>query len=97
MTSVNVTNNVSEVSVTDDAGAVVVVERNEVAVVSTVVEGPQGPIGPQGPSIGSLADIGDVDATNVADKSVLVYDSATAKYKVDSVWTTDSLADGGNF
>jgi hypothetical protein len=48
--------------------------------------------GPQGPSAGIV-----VDADAKVDKSVIYYDASAARFKADPVWTTSTLADGGNF
>ena len=46
--------------------------------------------GPQGPGI-------NLDDSAKINKSIVYYDSTSAKFKADTVWTTDTLTDGGNF
>lgn len=46
--------------------------------------------GPQGPGI-------TLDDSAKINKSIVYYDSTSAKFKADTVWTTDTLTDGGNF
>jgi hypothetical protein len=87
MTYLNVTTTKAEVTVSEESGVVI-------AVVPT---GPQGPIGPPGPIVDSLGSIPDVDTSAVTDGSVLVYNSTVSKFTANSVWTTTSLTDGGNF
>lgn len=86
MTYVNVTTTQVETIINEETGTVITVTS----------PGPQGPIGPPG-TVGSLGQISNVDTTSVQDGSVLVYNASEQKFKADSTWTTNSLADGGNF
>ena len=90
MTSVNVTEVANTVTLTEDS-AVVVVPVPETTVVVASTQGPQGPQGPQGASGISVDIIGTVD------KSVVYYDAASSGFRADSIWTTTTLSDGGNF
>ena len=87
MTSVNVTNVSNTVSVTESgAVAIGVIEGNAVVVGLTAV-------GPQGPAGSGF----DIDTTARVDKSVVYYDAAASVFKADTIWTTSTLSDGGNF
>ena len=90
MTSVNVTEVANSVTLTEDS-AVVVVPVPETTVVVATTLGPQGPQGPPGASGTPIDIIGTVD------KSVVYYDAASSGFRADSIWTTTSLSDGGNF
>ena len=90
MTSVNVTEVANTVTLTEDS-AVVVVPVPETTVVVATTLGPQGPPGPQGASGIPVNIIGTVD------KSVVYYDAASSAFRADSIWTTTTLSDGGNF
>jgi len=68
------------------AGKTTVVQDTDTNVVSVITAGPQGP------SAGIA-----VDATAKIDKSVIYYDSSAGIFKADTVWTTSTLTDGGNF
>lgn len=68
------------------AGKTAIVQDTATNVVSVITAGPQGP------SSGIQ-----VDATAKIDKSVVYYDSAAGTFKADTVWTTSTLTDGGNF
>ena len=46
--------------------------------------------GPQGPGI-------NLDDSAKINESIVYYDSTSAKFKADAVWTTTTLTDGGNF
>ena len=48
-------------------------------------------VGPQGAAGINLDDSAKIN------KSIVYYDSTSAKFKADTVWTTDTLTDGGNF
>jgi len=71
----------------------------ETVVVTLTAVGPQGPagaqgeVGPQGPPVAGF----DIDTTAKVDKSVVYYDAAAAVFKADTIWTTSTLYDGGNF
>ena len=68
------------------AGKTTVVQDTTTNVVSVITAGPQG------------AGAGfTVDADAKIDKSVVYYDSAAGTFKADTVWTTSTLTDGGNF
>lgn len=69
----------------------VVVESSISAVATIIAQGPQGPQGP--PGGGGII----VDEAAKVDKSVVYYDAAAASFKVDAIWTTSTLTDGGNF
>ena len=90
MTSVNVTEVANTVTLTEDS-AVVVVPVPETTVVVARTLGPQGPPGPQGAS--GIP----VDIIGTVDKSVVYYDAASSAFRADSIWTTTTLSDGGNF
>ena len=90
MTSVNVTEVANTVTLTEDS-AVVVVPVPETTVVVATTLGPQGPPGPQGAS--GIP----VDIIGTVDKSVVYYDAASSAFRADSIWTTTTLSDGGNF
>lgn len=62
------------------------------AVVEVVHPGPQGP-----PGASSLAALEDVNTSSKVNQSVLYYDSASGKWKGDSLQTILTVADGGNF
>ena len=91
----------NSVSVTETNNTVTVNETtNEVTVtqgitsIATVVSaGPQGPVGPQGPPVSGF----DFDGSAKIDKSVVYYDSTSAKFKADTSQTILTLVDGGNF
>ena len=38
-----------------------------------------------------------IDDSAKVDKSIVYYDAASARYKADATWTTDTLVLGGNF
>lgn len=67
---------------------VVVTESSGSTVVTAVTQGPQGAIGPAGIVVDEAAKV---------DKSVVYYDATAGQYKADSIWTTTTLTDGGNF
>ena len=90
MTSVNVTEVANTVTLTEDS-AVVVVPVPETTVIVATTLGPQGPPGPQGAS--GIP----VDIIGTVDKSVVYYDAASSAFRADSIWTTTTLSDGGNF
>lgn len=46
--------------------------------------------GPQGPGI-------NLDDSAKINRSIVYYDSTSAKFIADSTWTTSTLTDGGNF
>jgi hypothetical protein len=82
----------SIVNVTDVSNTVNVTESG-VVIVGVIGAGPQGPPGPPGsPGAGF-----DIDTTARVDKSVVYYDAAAAVFKADTIWTTSTLSDGGNF
>ena len=93
MTSVNVTEVANTVTLTEDS-AVVVVPVPETTVVVATTLGPQGPPGPQCPQGASGIP---VDIIGTVDKSVVYYDAASSAFRADSIWTTTTLSDGGNF
>ena len=73
------------------------------------IRGPQGPAGPPGPegpigppglaaaAAASLAELADVQISSPVDRSLLYFDAATARFRIDPSLTTTSLTDGGNF
>ena len=63
------------------------------ATVEIQTQGPQGVAGPSAP----FSSLSDVDATGKVDKSVVYYDSASSKNKVDNIYTVLTLTDGGAF
>lgn len=89
MTSVNVTTTKNTVQVQDGTSPVVTVQKGDATKVELTTAGPQGP---------SFASSGKtmID-TNRADKSIIYYDSTSGSYKADSIWTANTLTDGGNF
>jgi hypothetical protein len=95
MTYINVTSTQAEIVLTDASGAVTAITTPSAPqILTAVTEGPQGPAAPVISSIGQIAD---VDTSAVTDGSVLVYNGTVSKFTADSVWTTTSLTDGGNF
>jgi len=86
MTTVNVTTTNNTVTVTEDGSSTVV--QNPVTTVVTATT-----VGPQGASTQGI----DVDGSAKVDKSIVYYDAASAQYKADATWTTDTLVLGGNF
>lgn len=86
MTTVNVTTTNNTVTVTEDGSSTVV--QNPVTTVVTATTA-----GPQGASAEGI----DVDGDAKVDKSIVYYDAASASYKADATWTTDTLVLGGNF
>lgn len=102
MTSVSVNQGYKTVAVTEGDGQTSVVSAPSPAItVETVGVGPQGPTGPQGIQ-GIQGPQGPPGQLNLDDSakvngSVLYYDAASAQIKADTVWTTSSLTDGGNF
>lgn len=62
----------------------------ETVIVTLTAVGPQGPPGSAGTGF-------DIDTTAKVDKSVVYYDAAAAVFKADTIWTTSTLSDGGNF
>ena len=90
MTTVNVTTTNNTVTVTED-GSSTVVQNPVTTTVTATTAGPQGPQGPQG------ADGLQVNAAAKVDKSVVYYDASSNSFKADTVHTTETLTDGGNF
>lgn len=86
MTSVNVSQATNTVVVTQD-GTSTVVSVPQTSVVTAITAGPQGP-----PGSGF-----DIDSTAKVDKSVVYYDATAGQFKADTIWTTTTLTDGGNF
>jgi hypothetical protein len=81
---------VNQLSITEGEQTVTV--QSVVNTLTTVItQGPQGPIGPPGP--GSLV----VDTSAKVDKSIVYYDAAASTFKADSILTSSTLTDGGNF
>jgi hypothetical protein len=98
MTYINVTSTQAEIVLTDASGAVTAITTPSAPqILTAVTEGPLGPQGPPAPVISSIGQISDVDTSAVTDGSVLVYNGTVSKFTADSVWTTTSLTDGGNF
>jgi hypothetical protein len=62
----------------------------ETVIITLTAVGPQGPPGSAGAGF-------DIDTTARVDKSVVYYDAAAAVFKADTIWTTSTLSDGGNF
>ena len=95
MTYINVTATQAEIVITEDSGAVTAITTPSVPEILTAyTEGPQGA---PGGAITAIGQIADVDTSAVTDGSVLVYNSTVSKFTANSVWTTTSLTDGGNF
>lgn len=65
------------------------------AVVEVSTTGPQGPQGPA--AVSNLYEMQDVNINSKVNQSVLYYDSASGKWKGDSIYTVLSLVDGGNW
>lgn len=65
------------------------------AVVEVTTSGPQGPQGPA--AVANLYEMQDVNVGAKANQSILYYDSASGKWKGDSINTVLSLVDGGNW
>lgn len=85
----------SNLEITRNVSVTEIVEANGV-VVEVVSPGPQGPPGSGGGST-TFVGLTDVDAANRVNGSVVVYDAAAAKFKVDDLTTTLTLTDGGAF
>lgn len=96
--------------VVEESRNIIVVQEGDTTVVTAFTAGPQGPAGPAGPqgiqgppgtdaagALTSIGDIPDVDATQVVDGSVLVYNANTSKYVAGPLDTRLTLTDGGNF
>jgi hypothetical protein len=79
----------SIVNVTSTNNTVSVTESGTV-IIGLIGVGPQGPPGSAGAGF-------DIDTTARVDKSVVYYDAAAAVFKADTIWTTSTLSDGGNF
>jgi hypothetical protein len=73
------------------AGKTTVVQDTTTNVVSVITAGPQGPKGD--PGQGGIV----VDSIAKVGGSVVYYDSTAGTFKADTVWTTSTLTDGGNF
>lgn len=86
MTSVNVTNETSSVTVTDSSGSTVL----KTPQTSVVTASTAGPMGPAGTGF-------DVDTTAKVDKSIVYYSASSNKFIADDVWTIQTLVIGGNF
>ena len=84
MTTVNVTEVVNTVTITDN-NVTTTIKVPETSVVTATTAGPQGPAGIL------LTD------PNKVDKSIIYYDSTAGIYKADSTWTTSTVTFGGNF
>lgn len=63
----------------------VTVAEGDATVVTVATQGPQGAVGL------------DFDGTTKVDKSVVYYDATAGQFKADSIWTTSTVTDGGNF
>jgi hypothetical protein len=91
--------NVSQavVSVTDvgEAQIVEVSVSTDPIIIETGVVGPQGPMGSEG--YRRLEQMEDVDVGDRVDKSVVVYDASQSMFTVSSIYTIQTITDGGNF
>lgn len=95
MTFINVTTTQAEITITEENGAITAITTpSSPALITAFTEGPQGPAGPALTSIGQIPD---VDTSAVTDGAVLVFDGSSSKFKANSIWTTSTLSDGGNF
>lgn len=86
MTTVNVTNETTSVTVTESSGSTVL-KTPQTSVVTASTAGPMGP-----PGTGF-----DVDTTAKVDKSIVYYSASSNKFIADDVWTIQTLVIGGNF
>lgn len=88
-------------AITNENYRTVVVEQENVVIVQATGTGPQGPAGSAGPTgpAGPAGPPGTLNFNDSAkvDGSVIYYDAASSQFKADTVWTTGSLTDGGNF
>jgi len=84
MTSVNITKTTNTVEVTD-ANTTTTVQVPVTSVVTATTVGPQG------------ANASMVNVDNAVNKSIVYYDSSSSSLKANTVWTTDTLTNGGNF
>ncbi len=75
----------TSVNITTTKNTITVDEDNS-SVITVATQGPQG---------ASATDLINMD--NVVDKSVVYYDGSSSSLKATSVWTTDTLTNGGNF
>ena len=65
-------------------------------IVNTIAVGPQGIQGIPG-TVSSLTSVPDLDAGARIDKSLLYYDAATARFRLDTTITATTITDGGNY
>jgi len=76
----------SQINVTTTKNTVQIIDEiNNVIEVSSV--------GPQGPALSGI----DLDSTDKVDNSIMYYDLASNKVKLDSTVTKTSIVNGGNF
>ena len=87
--SVNVTETNNTVTVNEETNSVTV-QQGGTSTVEVVTEGPQGAQGLPGAGF-------DFDGSAKIDKSVVYYDSTSAKFKAVTTQTILTLGDGGNF
>ena len=85
MTTVNVTTTNNTVTVTED-GSSTVVQNPVTTTVTATTAGPQG-------APGDFT----LDQSAKVDGSLIYYDATAASFKADTVNTTETLTDGGNF
>lgn len=86
---------VATVTAVGQAQVVEVSTQQAPETIETGVVGPQGPPGPVGSS--TLAGLTDVDSTLATNRSTLIYDAATGKWKANPNTTVDEVLNGGNF
>lgn len=96
---VNVSTNLVNIEIASSGNTTVVQTPTNSQLVDVVTVGPQGPAGSGtgGGGSSTFSDLQDVDATLRQDQSVVYYNAASAKFKVDGANTILSLTDGGNF
>ena len=93
--SVSVTESNNTVTVNETTNEVTVTQGTT-SIVNVVTEGPQGQVGTQGPQGPPVSGF-DFDGSAKVNKSVVYYDSTSAKFKADTLQTILTLVDGGNF
>ena len=86
MTTV-ITNTTTNTVTVTAGGSTTVVEAPATSTVTATTSGPAGPAG-----VGFV-----LNSAAKVDKSVVYYDASSNSFKADTVHTTETLTDGGNF
>ena len=76
----------TQVNVTTQKNTVTVNTSGQLTTVTATTAGPQGPPGDF-----------DLNQSSKVDKSVIYYDQSADTFRADSVYTTETLTDGGSF